>query len=288
VGGCWKFEEELMKHSRAHFSSIWPGIRVTAKLSAKPSRLFHRRHWQPFLTGVLVLALVIATPVAGRNSIATPKSNEVSAPSCTSTEPIIGLPNLDFVKKKLIAYHDCDGSAGCYEHDLEAVGSRALDFLKQYRSAHSQDKNLAVVMDIDETALTNWGNMKRMDFAYDHDETLLWESQAKAPAVKPVLGLFDYARDHHIATVFLTGRGHAERDVTVKDLTAAGYKDWTKLIVRNQFSPPLADDYKAAERKMLEQDGYTIVVNIGDQCSDLAGGHALKTFKLPNPFYYIP
>lgn len=163
-----------------------------------------------------------------------------------------------------------------------------MDFLKQYRDAHPSEGHLAVVMDIDETALSNWENLKKIDFAYDHDEFLLWESQAQAPAIKPVLALFNYAHDHQVATIFLTGRGHAEYDVTAKDLHAAGYKDWTKLIVKNQFSPSLADDYKAGERKKLEEDGYKIVVNIGDQCSDLAGGHALKAFKLPNPFYYIP
>ena len=30
-----------------------------------------------------------------------------------------------------------------------------------------------------------------------------------------------------------------------------------------------------------------ILVNIGDQQSDLAGGHARRAFKLPSPFYFI-
>jgi hypothetical protein len=30
------------------------------------------------------------------------------------------------------------------------------------------------------------------------------------------------------------------------------------------------------------------VLNIGDQASDLRGGHAEKTILLPNPFYSIP
>jgi hypothetical protein len=42
------------------------------------------------------------------------------------------------------------------------------------------------------------------------------------------------------------------------------------------------------ERQALEKGGYLIVLNIGDQWSDLMGGYSLKTFKLPNPFYYIP
>lgn len=40
--------------------------------------------------------------------------------------------------------------------------------------------------------------------------------------------------------------------------------------------------------RWLQQSGYRIVVNVGDQRSDLTGGYALKTFKLPNPSYYIP
>jgi hypothetical protein len=30
------------------------------------------------------------------------------------------------------------------------------------------------------------------------------------------------------------------------------------------------------------------VANFGDQPSDLKGGHAERTFKLPNPNYYLP
>ena len=33
---------------------------------------------------------------------------------------------------------------------------------------------------------------------------------------------------------------------------------------------------------------YDIVANFGDQYSDLIGGHADRTVKLPNPTYYLP
>lgn len=46
--------------------------------------------------------------------------------------------------------------------------------------------------------------------------------------------------------------------------------------------------YKSSTRKMIQEKGYTIVVNIGDQFSDLAGGYAERVFKLPNPYYFIP
>jgi hypothetical protein len=31
-----------------------------------------------------------------------------------------------------------------------------------------------------------------------------------------------------------------------------------------------------------------VVVNLGDQMSDLDGGHAERMYKLPNPFYFVP
>jgi hypothetical protein len=34
--------------------------------------------------------------------------------------------------------------------------------------------------------------------------------------------------------------------------------------------------------------GYRIVASVGDQYSDLAGGHEAAAFKLPNPFYFLP
>ena len=41
-------------------------------------------------------------------------------------------------------------------------------------------------------------------------------------------------------------------------------------------------------RRTLAEQGYVIVLNMGDQESDLAGGHAERTFKMPNPFYRVP
>jgi predicted secreted acid phosphatase len=46
--------------------------------------------------------------------------------------------------------------------------------------------------------------------------------------------------------------------------------------------------YKSGTRAYIESQGYDIVGNFGDQFSDLEGGFADKTFKLPNPNYYLP
>ena len=46
--------------------------------------------------------------------------------------------------------------------------------------------------------------------------------------------------------------------------------------------------YKSATRAHIESLGYDIVANFGDQYSDLTGGFADRTFKVPNPNYYLP
>jgi hypothetical protein len=46
--------------------------------------------------------------------------------------------------------------------------------------------------------------------------------------------------------------------------------------------------YKSGARAAIEGQGYRIVANVGDQYSDLAGGHEDIGFKLANPFYFLP
>jgi predicted secreted acid phosphatase len=47
--------------------------------------------------------------------------------------------------------------------------------------------------------------------------------------------------------------------------------------------------YKASERQKIVAAGYTLVMNVGDQWSDLDGSpRAAINVKLPNPFYYLP
>jgi predicted secreted acid phosphatase len=46
--------------------------------------------------------------------------------------------------------------------------------------------------------------------------------------------------------------------------------------------------YKSGTRAYIESQGYKIVADFGDQFSDLEGGYAEKTFKMPNPNYYLP
>jgi predicted secreted acid phosphatase len=46
--------------------------------------------------------------------------------------------------------------------------------------------------------------------------------------------------------------------------------------------------YKSGTRAYIESQGYDVVADLGDQFSDLLGGYADKTYKMPNPNYYLP
>jgi acid phosphatase len=111
---------------------------------------------------------------------------------------------------------------------------------------------------------------------------------SRAEPIRPVLGLARLARERGVAVFLLTGRPERLRAATERNLQAAGY-EWTGVLQKPDApSTQSAVEFKAPERKKLMDQGYTIIVNMGDQMSDLEGGFAERTYKLPNPFYFVP
>ncbi len=107
--------------------------------------------------------------------------------------------------------------------------------------------------------------------------------------IGPTLTLFRQARALNVAVFFITGRPESQRGATEQNLRNAGYEGYSALyMVPEGTHYPSAASFKAPVRTAIERAGYTIIANVGDQPSDLAGGHAEKTFLLPNPFYRIP
>lgn len=190
-------------------------------------------------------------------------------------------PNLTFHKNDLVAYYE----SGKYEHDVAAVAEKAKRFI-QHRVA-SKQTNLAIVLDIDETALSDWGYMKGIDFGFEKQHFDAWIERAEAPAIKPILGLFQTAQELGIKTFFVTGRKEHLRQATQRNLAEVGYAGFAGLFMRPEAGPKMSTkDYKASVREKLIKDGYIIIANVGDQDADLAGGFAERSFKIPNPFYF--
>jgi acid phosphatase len=195
--------------------------------------------------------------------------------------------NLAVIKKQLMHYHD----SGEYISDIKNVNNEALQYLKErVQKADFNGKKPAIILDIDETSLSNYDDMVKLNFGGTLKEILSYEDNGTDPAIPSTLDLYQFAKANKVAVIFLTGRFEYERNATAKNLQQAGYKQWDKLILRNhKYKTSPAAEYKTAIRKQLEEEqGYDIILNIGDQYSDLSGGYADKTYKLPNPYYFIP
>lgn len=178
-------------------------------------------------------------------------------------------------------------NSGEYGRDLADVALQANKYLTKRIARAKPDQKLAVVFDIDETVLSNLAQMQENDFGYVPAVWKRWVAESRAPAIIPVQVVYENAVRHNVAVFFITARHESERASTEKNLRDVGYETWTKIYC-------LADDadqpvrlYKTAIREQIQKDGYTIVLNMGDQQSDLQGGRAERTFKLPNPFYIV-
>jgi acid phosphatase len=202
-------------------------------------------------------------------------------------EPV---PNLGRLKMRILAYHDCKGAEGCYETDLNHQSDLAIAFLKHRTASVKAGENLALVLDIDETSLSNWDEEKQDDFGYVAKDWNDWVDHKKAPAIAGTLRLYNEALKHGVSIFFITGRGEAQTASTSDNLKTAGYHDWAGLALRGAHpSSQTTTEYKSSERKKIVDAGYKIILNVGDQISDLNGSpQAELSVKLPNPFYFIP
>jgi acid phosphatase len=110
---------------------------------------------------------------------------------------------------------------------------------------------------------------------------------AQAKAIAPTLALAQHAHQLGVAVFFITGRPERLREATERNLREQGYQ-WASVILQPEGAPfPSAADFKAPERRRIAEQGYTILLNLGDQESDLKGRYAERTFKLPNPVYVV-
>jgi acid phosphatase len=212
--------------------------------------------------------------------------------SC-AVPPPPSLPDLAAVKHQLRAYYQ-DGD---YDRKLTSIAAEAEAYLV---TRAKDDGRLAIVLDIDETALSSWPSLRANDFGFIPSgpcERLPrgpcgwtgWVARGEAPPIVPTLNLYRAARSLGYDVFFITGRREAARAATTRNLRSAGYDGWAGLVMKpNSGTFPSAADFKAPARHGIIRNGYRIVLNMGDQESDLVGGYADHRIRLPNPFYQVP
>ena len=216
-----------------------------------------------------------------------------------AAEPI---ENFELARYRVADYADCIGAVGCYWADLDAQYRRAELALEAQVARHKRGEKLALVLDVDETALSSYCEMRREDFGYIPPMFNTWVvSPEAAVGIPGGVRLFARAKSAGVAVFFITGRagkpdasaathGADQTEATARNLETAGYHGWTGLQLRNGAENGMTTiAYKAAERQRIMEQGYRIVLSVGDQWSDLLGEpQAEVSVKLPNPFYFLP
>lgn len=178
-----------------------------------------------------------------------------------------------------------------YRIDLERVSNEAGVYAKSVEL--SGDGKDAWVFDVDETLLSNLPYYSEHGYGleiFDGVEFDKWVQKGAAPPIESSLKLYEEVLSLRFKVFFLTGRSEKQRSVTVQNLIDAGFQYWDKLILRgSEDHGKLATVYKSEKRKEMVEEGFRILGNSGDQWSDLLGSSiAIRSFKLPNPMYYIP
>ncbi|WOK96978.1 acid phosphatase 1-like [Canna indica] len=177
-----------------------------------------------------------------------------------------------------------------YASDSYAVAAESLAFAESVRIA--DDGKDAWVFDVDETLLSNipyyavngYGSKLFNETSFNE-----WVSLGRAPALPASLRLYEELLVLGFQIVLLTGRSEAQRKITEDNLSSAGYHSWRSFILREACDiGKHAVDFKSERRVELEAQGFRIQGCSGDQWSDLLGSSmAKRSFKLPNPMYYI-
>jgi pimeloyl-ACP methyl ester carboxylesterase len=250
--------------------------------------------WQLQLARSLCAAGVIVVLAAGGSSAQRPSpTQEIDNRPAVSqaTGVAAGVPTI-YDAQRLVGEYIRDGR---YDEDVAKVVGQARAWLEERAKTAMKP---AIVLDIDETSLSNWpayrvnGWVRIVNGACDLQQgpcgLRAWQALGQSKAIAPTLSLARRARELSVAVFFITGRPSSLREATERNLRDQGY-EWTAVILQPegaQFAS--AADFKAPERRKLTDQGYTIVLSLGDQDSDLIGGYAEKTFKLPNPVYYLP
>ncbi|MFI6767796.1 HAD family acid phosphatase [Streptomyces sp. NPDC050355] len=222
------------------------------------------------------------------------------------------IPNLTQVQDKIKAYYGdtvtADGEhyaspKSNYARQVRGIEAKARAYLTKALAEHAKGDGRAkpaIVLDMDDTTLLTYNYELQVGFHYTPESQ---DKYLETTDMDPVFGmnrLVKWAHDKGAEVFFITGRKESQRDWSVRNLKNVGYDvtlDRKHVYLKNKENPPpylpcgagcTTIEYKSGTRKHIESLGYNIVANFGDQYSDLSGGAGDRTFKLPNPMYYLP
>ncbi|KAF5941113.1 hypothetical protein HYC85_022280 [Camellia sinensis] len=181
---------------------------------------------------------------------------------------------------------------GQYDRDINFIIDHVISYLDGVDL--SNDGLDAWILDVDDTCISNLIYYKGKRFGcdpYDPDGFKTWALRGGCPAIPGVLRLFNKLISDGFKVFLVTGRDESTfGQATLDNLQNQGFIGYQRLILRSAaYKGQSAVVYKSEIREQLEEEGYRIWGNVGDQWSDLQGNcTGNRTFKLPNPLYFVP
>jgi HAD superfamily, subfamily IIIB (Acid phosphatase) len=255
------------------------------------------------VTAAGLIGTGVASAQGSQHATATVRAT--AHPAAHAPRKASDIPNLGLVELKIEAYYGDPNGTGVasatsnYARQTDHITARTQQYLKAKLSHHGHGKP-ALVLDIDDTSLITYGYEISQGFGYTPASNLAYLQTHTLPAVFGMTTLANWAQAHGITVFWITGRHESQRSFTSANLTAVGYQspdDAAHLFMKPDASPPAyltcgltctTIQYKSMTRGHIASLGYNILADVGDQFSDLKGGFADRTVKMPNPMYYIP
>ncbi|CAH8313895.1 unnamed protein product [Eruca vesicaria subsp. sativa] len=175
-----------------------------------------------------------------------------------------------------------------YRADSKTVCKEAYFYAKGL--ALKNDTVNVWIFDLDETLLSNVPFYAQYGYGtekVDANAFKKWLEAGESPVLPETLHLYQNILELGIEPVLLTERYQDLAEVTLKNLEAAGFTYWRRVLFKPTGSNTNIANFKSKERKRLQKSGHTIIGNIGDLWADLVKDTpGRRTFKLPNPLYY--
>ncbi|KAL8516996.1 hypothetical protein ACS0TY_015290 [Phlomoides rotata] len=181
---------------------------------------------------------------------------------------------------------------GQYRRDLGLIVDNICTYIDTI--SLSGDGFDAWILDVDDTCISNLFYYRGKRYGcepFDPSGFKAWALNGMCTAIPDIRGLFYKLIQTGFKVFLVTGRDEETLgQVTVDNLLDQGYFGYERLILRSAaYKGQGATTYKSAIRKQLTEEGYRIWGNTGDQWSDLQGEYTgNRTFKLPNPMYFVP
>src|SRR5262245_52473480 len=214
------------------------------------------------LTGVAAVALA---SVVGGVAYSAGAASQQPAIHTSTPRTERQVTNSDVLRQQLRNYYGDPLGTGTFAADsnyAKEARSAAKAGTRWISAPHHTKKTKAILLDVDDTALATWNYEIFSNWAYNPATNATYVLEQRFPAVPGMVDMVKTAEREGYAIFFLTGRGAAQEQATLGNLTGdgvgvdAGYPKPTPLGNGEDglFTKPAVADYPDYLKKACAAD----------------------------------